>query len=92
MAFACALLLAGPAGAVTIAPGDIADAPPPLCWGGGGCIATPPPPAVFLLDRDTHLKSMLYGPLLVAFSSNGRTPLARYSARFSSHFFRYRGS
>jgi hypothetical protein len=66
-----ALLAAASAGAVTIVPGDIADAPPPPCWGEGGCIATPPPPVTFLLDHTTSAKTTLPGPYIVAFGPNG---------------------
>lgn len=66
------LFLAVSAGAVTIAPGDIADAPPPMCWGAGGCIATPPPPFVHLLDNHGGApKTTLTGPYIVAFGPNG---------------------
>lgn len=68
---ALALLMATSAAAVTIAPGDIADAPPPPCWGGGLCIATPPPPITILLDHDTQTKTTLFGPYVVAFGPNG---------------------
>lgn len=66
-----ALLAAAPAGAVTIVPGDIADAPPPVCWGASACITTPPPPYTFLLSNAYALKATLTGPYIVAFGPNG---------------------
>src|SRR5689334_3606919 len=70
-AAAIALLAAASAGAVTIVPGDIADAPPPACWGAGGCIATPPPPVTLLLDHSGVQKAVLSPPYVVAFGPNG---------------------
>jgi len=70
-AAAIALLVAASASAVTIVPGDIADAPPPACWGAGGCIATPPPPVTLLLDHSGVQKAVLSPPYVVAFGPNG---------------------
>jgi hypothetical protein len=75
-----ALFVATSAAAVTIAPGDIADAPPPMCWGGGGCIATPPPPYTLLLGNDTQMKFIIYSYYIVAFGPNAHL----YAGGFSS--------
>src|ERR1051326_462850 len=69
-AAAIALLVAASAGAVTIVPGDIADAPPPFCWGAGGCIA-PPPAQTFLLGHNGVQKAVITGPYILAFGPNG---------------------
>ena len=66
-----ALLAAASAGAVTIVPGDIADAPPPFCWGASACISAAPPPHTFLLSNAYALKATLTGPYIVAFGPNG---------------------
>ena len=70
-AFALTLLVAISAAATTIAPGDLAYAPPPLCWGGTACIATPPPPNFFLVNDALTVQQIRYG-LIVAFGPNNQ--------------------
>jgi hypothetical protein len=75
---AATLLIATAAFGATIATGDLAIAPAPMCWGGGGCIATPPPPVTYLASPALQTKATLYGPYIVAFGPNGHLYAANW--------------